>query len=276
MAISVRKARDYIFGHGTLFEQALFAYVFEDGPVQRVHQCLLCYKNEDNGWGHGLEHDIACPDSHPAALEYLLGLSRDTDLPIKDLLQGTPQWLESIQNPDGSLSNPPTLADYPLAPWWAEWGGQTSPDSIVGNLTRLGLATPQLSERTRKWVLENVTLEKIHENEWLFMAYHYVDYFLNVQDVPDGEAYRTATIQNVVACAEKMPEKQYYVLLQFAPRPESILGMEIPDHLIQRSLDYIQDTQQEDGHWNDEHNLPQWFPGVTIENLTTLKNYGRL
>lgn len=274
--VSQQKARDFVYGHGTLFERALFAYLFEGGALARVHQCLRCYKNTDNGWGHGLEHDLRCPDSNPAQLEYLLFINRDTGLPLGDLLDGTPQWLESIRNADGSLQNPPTLRDYPLAPWWHEWGGQTIPDSIVGNLTRLEVVTPALAESTRGWVQANITLEKIRANEWLFMAYHYLDYFMNVDDFPKVADYRRATIENVIACAEVMPEKQYYVLLQFVPRPDSPLAQHIPAHLIQRSLDYVQATQQDDGHWNDEHNLPQWFPYVTITVLNALKQWGRV
>lgn len=276
MAISMSKARDFVYGHGTLFERALFSYLFEDGPLERVNQCLLCYKNADNGWGHRLEHDIACPDSHPLALEFLLRLSSDTGLPVKPVLEGTPQWLETMREPDGGLKNPPTIRDYPLAPWWQDSGGQTQPDSIVGNLTGLGLVTPSLVESTRKWVQANVTLESIHENEWLFMAYHQLDYFFHVQDFPDGDIYRVATIGNIIACAEAMPEKQYYVLLQFAPRPDSVLSIELPDRLIERSLDYVMATQQDDGHWNDEHGLAQWFPYTTITVLNALKHYGRL
>ncbi len=276
MAVSVRKARDFVYGSGTLLERALFSYLFENGDLARVHQILSSYKNPDNGWGHGLEHDLKCPYSNPAQLEYLLTLSRDIDLPLGDLLEGTPHWLESILNPDGSLQNPPTIRDYPLAPWWDEWGGQTAPDSIVGNLTRLGVVTPRLAEATRRWVQENVTLEKIHTTDWLFMNYHYADYFLNVQDFPDGSAYRSATIQNISACAEKLPEKQYYVLLQFAPRPDSALAQELPDHLLPRTLDYLMETQHDDGHWNDEHSLPQWLPAVTISVLNALRSYGRI
>ncbi|MBZ0296344.1 MAG: hypothetical protein K8L99_27535 [Anaerolineae bacterium] len=276
MAVSISKARDYVYGHGTLFERALYSYLFEDGSLERVHQCLLCYKNPDHGWAHRLEHDAACPDSHPLALEFLLRIHNDTGLPVKAVLDGTPQWLEAMREEDGSLKNPSTIRDYPLAPWWQDSGGQTQPDSIVGNLTALGLVTPSLAESTRKWVQANVTLESIHENAWLFMMYHQIDYFLHVQDFPDAESYRVATIGNITACAQDMPEKQYYVLLQFAPKPDSVLAIELPNHLIERSLDYLMEAQQEDGHWNDEHNLPQWFPYTTITVLNALKNYGRL
>ncbi len=39
------------------------------------------------------------------------------------------------------------------------------PEGIVGNLARLGLATPRLLDRSRAWVEANVTLDAIRETE---------------------------------------------------------------------------------------------------------------
>jgi hypothetical protein len=267
------KARDFVFTHGALWERALYSYLFDDGSLDHVHQCLLCYKNADDGWGHGLEHDLKSPVSHPVALEYLLGVIRDFDLPVGDLLDGTPQWLEQQQAADGSLRNPDNLADYPIAPWWKEWGGQKQPDSIVGNLTKLGLVTPKLTETTRPWVKANHTLESIRANEWLFMAYHAFDYFMNVDGFPEE---RAATIENIVTCAEKAPEKQSYVLFRFAPKPDSVIAQAVSDAVIQRNLDSLQSSQRDDGGWSDEHDMLVWQPMVTIQVLYTLKQYGRL
>lgn len=276
MGVSIRKARDYVFGSGALWERALFSYLFDDGPLARVHQCLLCYKNPDGGWGHGLEHDLRVPDSHPAALEYLLGVLRDFEIPAGDLLAGTPEWVERHQNADGSLQNPSTLTDYPLAPWWAEWGGQTMPDSIVGNLTRMGLVTPALAESTRRWVQNHHSLDSIRANEWLFMNYHAYDYFMHVSDFPDVEAYRQAVIENIVTCASKMPEAQYYSFFTFAPGAESPAVRALPDGLLNRMLDYLEATQRDDGGWNDQHDMPAWQPAVTMTVLTVLRRYGRI
>ena len=106
MAINIRKARDYVFTNGTLWERALYSYLFDDGSLERLHQCLRCYKNPDAGWGHGLEHDIKTPDSHPLALEYLLGVVREYNLPVGDLFDGTATWLEQQRNNDGLPQEP--------------------------------------------------------------------------------------------------------------------------------------------------------------------------
>lgn len=270
----IEKARDFVYRNGSLWERALFAYLFDGGPLDRVHRCLRPYKNPDNGWGNGLEQDIKAPDSHAAALEYLLFVNRDFGLPMGDLLEGTPTWLEGVQNEDGTLRNPASLHRYPIAPWWDDWGGQTKPDSIVGNLTRLGLVTDKVAERTRQWAEAVHNPDSICANEWLFMAYHAYDYFMNVEGFPDS--YRQATIDNIVACAQKMPEKQTHALFTFAPTPESPVAQALPDGLVERSLDYLEATQREDGGWSDEHDLKVWQPAVTMQNLMALQRYGRL
>jgi hypothetical protein len=281
MTISMKKARDFIYSNGTLWERALFAYLFQAGSLERVHQCLLCYRNDDGGWGHALEHDIRTPDSHPLALEYLLSVLRDTGLPPGSLLDGAAAWVEANRKDDGSLINPPSVLDYPHAPWWelgevtAE-GGQTAPDSITGNLYKHGKATQSLLESTRLWVGSNLTLEKVQTNDWLFLAYHAFDYFMNVDDFPDLDVYRQATIDNIINCARNAPEKQYYVLFQFAPSPDSPISRAMPPDVLNRNLDYLLSSQRDDGGWNDENGLAQWQPYATILVLLALQRYGRL
>lgn len=278
MAVSIKKARDFVYANGTLCERALFAYFFEGmsaGQLERLHQCLLCHKNPDGGWGHSLEHDIKTPDSNPLQLEFLLQMVRDTGFPVGHILDGSVAWVERNRNEDGSLKNPPGVLDYPHAPWW-ESGGQTAPDSITGNLTRLGMCTPSLAESTRRWVQANLTLEKIRANDWLFMCYHAHDYFMNVYDFPDIAAHREATLQNIINLAARAPEKQYYVLFSFAPTPDSPVAKAMPPDIIKRNLDYLAGSQRDDGGWDDENGLPQWQPYATIVTLLALQRFGRL
>lgn len=276
MAIDLSKARDFIYRQGTLFERALFAWLFDAGSQERVHQIILCYKNPDAGFGHGMEHDLKAPDSNPLALEYLLGVMKHTEMPAGAVLDGTANWVESQMKADGSLRNPSQTSDYPLAPWWRESGGQTLPDSIVGNLIRFDRATPTLVEKTSRWALENHTPESILANEWLFMAYHAYDFFFAVDDLPGLDSLRGATIDNIVACARAAPDNQVDSLFVFAPFPDSLIAKALPDGLTDRCLDLLAAGQQENGHWRDQHDLPQWFPMTTINVLLALRRYGRL
>ena len=276
--ISIDNARSFVHAHGVMWERALWDYLFDDGPIERVHQCLSCYKNEDGGWGHGLEHDIKSPLSNPLMLEFLLSVIRDTGIHPGTLLDNTPEWVDKVQNPDGSLGNPPGLLDYPHAKWWEE--GQKKPDSITGNLIKLDLCPPTVQEKTRNWVLENLTLEKIHSNNWLFMAYHAYDYFFNVVEFPQLEKYKEATLDNIYACAlghESQGEmNKLFPFFQFEAGPESTVAKNAPPGLVDRILDHLGLSQREDGGWDDEHGLVYWQPYFSTVILLALKRFGRL
>lgn len=276
MSVSLQRARDYVFRHGMPWERALFSWRFDHGPLQQLQRCLRAYKNDDGGWGHGLEHDLQAPLSHPAALEYLLSMLRYHNIPPGNLLDGSVAWLERQQQPDGSLRNPPGLGRWPLAPWWAEWGGQKEPDSIVGNLHALGLATPTLLQRTRRRAEQQHSLPRIRANDWLFMTYHSFDYFMHIDDFPRLTDFRTAVLEHTLTLAATLVPQRHYTLFFFAPDPASPVARALPPATLRRCLDTLATTQRADGGWADEHDLPQWQPITTINVLTALQRYGRL
>lgn len=275
MTINLKNARDFVYQHGVLWERALFAYLFQDQPVEPLHHAWLAYKNTDGGYGNALEHDMRIPKSHPLALEFLLKVMVYNDIAVGDLLVDSPQWVQANLEEDGSLINPPDLLDYPHAPWWND-GGQTAPDSIVGNLIKLKLCSPGLAKSTQAWVEANLTLEAIGKVEWLFMNYHAYDYFMHVEDFPNLADYRQATAQNIIACAEKAPDNQLPELLKLFSTPQAVATYHVPETLVKRALDLIEGSQQADGGWHDEHGLAQWYAYTTITSLQTLKRFGRL
>lgn len=275
MTISIDRARNFVYANGLLWEQALFSYLFDGGSLNRLHECLRCYKNSDGGWGHGLEHDVKCPESHPLALEFLMSISRDTNIPMGNLLDGTLDWVERDRNEDGSLRNPETLLKYPHAPWWND-GGQTAPDSITGNLLKNGISSDSLMTSTTRWTRSNLTIEKIQNNEWLFMAYHAFDYYMNLEESLTSKPLKEATIHNIIGCAGKAEQKKYFTFFQFANSPETEIAQAVPQDLLKKFLDYLESSQREDGGWDDEHGLKHWQPYMTTFIVLVLKNYGRL
>ena len=275
MPIDIVKASDFVHRRGTLFERALFDYLFAGDCGERVQSTIMCYKNPDGGFGHGFEHDIMAPQSNPLALEYLLTVMKHTGIEPGAILYGASDWVESQMDEAGDLRNPPEIRKYPLAPWWQETGGQTMPDSIVANLIHFGCAKPSLVQKTKHWVAKRHTLESIRANEWLFMAYHAVDFFFTIDEFPDLALYRQATVENVVECAQNAPKSQYDSLFAFAPTPDAIITRALPAGLLQRYLDVLEHAQTDAGCWVDQHDLQQWWPMTTINVLLALQRFGR-
>lgn len=59
------KARDFILVNARMIERRLFHFYFEQGSVEGVYHALYAYRNEDGGFGHGMEPDTASPESQP-------------------------------------------------------------------------------------------------------------------------------------------------------------------------------------------------------------------
>jgi len=276
--ISLENARCFIHANGNLWERALWDYLFGECAPERVLRILSGYKNDDGGFGHGLEHDVKTPMSNPLMLEFLLTILRDTGLQPGSLLDGTPEWVARIQNEDGSLQNPSELVEYPRAQWWPE--GQDKPDSITGNLLKFGICPAIVRKRTRKWVQVNLSLDVIQSNEWLFMAYHPFDYFMNEDDFEDVDKFRNATLENIYQTTLSHEDRgemdKLFPFFQFANGPDSIVAQEAPQGLVDRLLDHLENSQREDGGWEDEHGLAYWQPYFSTVILLALKRFGRL
>ena len=95
MPIDIDKARDFVYRQGTVFERALFAWLFDDGDLAHLHATIRAYENPDGGFGHGFEHDLKAPQSNPLALEYLLGVMKHAGIPPGDVLDGAARWVEA-------------------------------------------------------------------------------------------------------------------------------------------------------------------------------------
>lgn len=275
MAASARAARDYLYAHGTLWERALYAYLFEGGSLARLHACLATYQNADGGYGHAFEHDIRCPDSHPLALEFLLSVLRICEIPAGDLLAGTATWLETQLLPDGSLRNPAAVLDYPHAPWWQR-GGQDVPIAIVGNLHSQGQSSPALLDAAARWAKLHMTPSQIRANEWLFLCYRPYEYYFALPESDPVRECRAATLENIVQLAENMPPAQTYSLFFFATDPASPVTQALPNGFLENALETLYESQQEDGSWPDQHSLAHWYPYTTICVLLTLRRFGMM
>ena len=57
------RARAFINTQGRPLERALYSYHFDDGSAEAVLAELGHYRNDDGGFGHGIEPDLQTPDS---------------------------------------------------------------------------------------------------------------------------------------------------------------------------------------------------------------------
>jgi hypothetical protein len=271
MTISFSKARDFVYQHGTLWERALFAHLFEQGSRERVLRCLAPCQNDDGGWGHAVEHDIRTPASHAVAVEYALGVLAEFKLANPESVARTAAWCEASQAESGEFSIGEAFHRYPRAGWWQEvtsW----PPDAITGRLAALGAAPPRLRERTARWVAQHLTLEELRGldlESWRYRLYHYADYFFNVE-APDAAGWREAIQEKVVELARAQPDAECALGWGWTA---ALPAGAIPRELVEKRLTVLASSQEEDGGWPDPHGLLQWRPMHTIWALRTLGAY---
>jgi hypothetical protein len=140
------RSKQFIYQYGRLIDRKRFAYHFEQGDPQGVLDVLACYQNADGGFGHGLELDIACPQSSGICMELALYHLWDLGIGEGDLVSNAITWILSSCKEDGDL---PHLSEavirYPHGNWWKEDDGKIL--AIAGLLGKLGIQVPEISTR---------------------------------------------------------------------------------------------------------------------------------
>jgi hypothetical protein len=294
-AVSLERARAFVYAHGALWERALFAQLFEGGDRRRVLRCLAGHQNDDGGWGHALEHDVRTPASNAVVTEFALELMREFDLADGATLAATARWCAAAQTAAGDFALGDAFHGYPRAGWW-QGARRWPPTAITGRLAALGAAPPEVLARTRRWAEQHAPpppdawppaglsledLRSLDAESWRYRLYHYAEYFLHVPDAhlpaappsPAPSEWRAAVVAKTVELARLQPDAECAVGWGSAPH----LGAgAMPGELVARRVAALAAGQRDDGGWEDAHGLAQWRPLSTIRALKVLRDHGGL
>jgi hypothetical protein len=282
--------RDFIMREGRLLERRLFATCFEDAPAAGVVDALKGYRNDDGGFGHGLEPDVRCPSSLPIGVETALKAlvaAGTTDVP---LVLGACDYLAGVAAAaDQGGAVPPALAvieAYPRAVHWSDWTYVPSLNptaGLVGLLGELKVDHPWMKLAT-SWCWEQIDGRQLPGD-----AHALGEVLIFLEHAADaGRAGEAATrVRERLDTAEMFhanPDDEGYGLspLFFAPMASSKWRSLFSEDMIQAHLDKLQSSQQADGGWAitweppSEASRLDWRGIVTLDALRTLHSYGRL
>lgn len=279
-------AERFLRAEARLLEQRLFDTLFHGAPANGVVDALRGYRNDDGGFGHGLEPDKRCPASLPLDVEVALQTlvaARTTD-PL--LLQGAADFLEGIAV-DGAVSlAAPVIESYPRAAHWTDWTyvpGLNPTAGLAGLLYQLDVAHPWRDEATRYcWqAIEDGPLpDEVHAlAEVLGFLAHVPD-----RDRADKQAAAVVERLGTVSMFHLDPRAEGYGLtpLQIAPAADSRWRPLFTDDQLDGHLDHLLRAQQPDGGWPVSWEPPgvasrlAWRGMITLQALRTLDSYGRL
>ncbi|MFI1257382.1 hypothetical protein ACH4U6_26875 [Streptomyces netropsis] len=299
-ASPVVRAEQFVWLTARVLEQRRFAFHFLDGDPDAVEAALNAYLGNDGGYGHALEPDLRGPVSQPLhtahALRVLDEIGRCGDRRVERVCR----YLTAISTRDGALpALHPSLRGYPAAPWIPIVDDPPSDllatGPVVGLLHRNAVWHAWLFRATDFcWAAVDALGQgaKTHPYE-VQAAVAFLD------GVPDraraeAAAERVGRVVREQRLAVLEPERttehpvpdgyapgEHHFPHDFARNPDSVAASWFTDAELQRSLDFLASSQEDDGGWPIRWR--EWAPGtrlecrpmVTVAALLTLRAYGR-
>ncbi|WP_344662878.1 hypothetical protein [Catenulispora subtropica] len=292
------RAETFLWTSGRVLEQRRFEVLFGGADGAGLVAALEAYRTADGGFAYGLEPDVRGPAPQPLSVATALAVLADAGQSAVPMVTRALDWIASVTAPDGGAPAVlPTLAPYPHPPFVPVEpdppGTLLATGQILAPVLRGGIDHPWIKgavEFTRK---EVEAIGRTHPYD-----VHAAVLFLDA--VPDRtwaheQGERLGALvreQKIVLLDPAHPENaviapgyapgEYHLPHDYAPRPDSVARAWFSDEEMERGLDYLAATQDEDGGW--PVTWAKWSPttefearpGVTIKALRTLRAYGRL
>jgi hypothetical protein len=284
-------AAAFLAAHARVLDRRVFHRLFSAGPAGPVRDAVAAYRNDDGGFGHGLEPDNRVDASQPPAVEMALRLMDVTDVWDERLVRDAIDWLVTVAPAEGGAAfMEPIAARNPAAglhaPWWVPEEGH--PASLVqtgqisGLLYARGFAHPWLDRATEvMWS----RIEKLTEPT----GYEMFGVLAFLQHVPDrgraAEAFSRVgplLLERGLVALDPEAAGEVQTPLDFAPLPGSIARALFGEATIEAHLDHLAGAQRDDGGWM--FNWLAWSPAaeadwrgyLTVDALRVLRANGRL
>jgi hypothetical protein len=279
-------AAHFMAAHARVIDRRVFQRLFQDGAAGPVRAAVAAYRNDDGGFGHGLEPDVRTPASQPAATEMALRVMDLTDEWDTAMVKGAIDWLASIAPAEGGTAfAEPSVADGPHAPWWVPAEGHPASliqtGQIAGMLYARGFSHPWLDRATGLMWERIGTLAEPN-------AYEMFGVLAFLEHVPDRPRAQAAfdrvgrlLLEGNLVALDPEAAGDVQTPLDFAPLPGSIARVLFDDATIAAHLDHLASGQRDDGGWM--FNWLAWSPAaeadwrgfLTVDALRVLRANGR-
>ncbi len=272
--------------HARPVERAVFDVRFGDGDIETVVSALERYRNEDGGFGHGLEPDKLVPDSQPLDVEIGLERLASVGADAADMVGAACDWLASIAAPSGAVPVLlPSIDGHPMAGHWT----MTTTYAPAVNPTAAIAAHAHILGVDHAWVVSatEYCLGEVEAGRLPDEAHHLLCLAKLVEAVPD-RARASAAAERLAAA---VPNAGYFkpepgdgyglTPLHFCPTPDASATAWFEERQLADHLDALEDEQQPDGGWPvaweppGEASVVAWRGILTLAAVGTLTAYGR-
>jgi hypothetical protein len=298
------QAREYMLTKARPLEAAIFRYRFGEGDADAVYAELAKFQNPDGGFGNALEPDLRSQASSPLATTTALQRLRMLHAPAQHpLVDAAIRYLVAAY--DTAYQSwplaPQQTEDAPHAPWWNQEGqGDRFGNFAVNPRAEvLGYLHEFADETNAQAVTLRDTLTPLVFDHLLgHTAQLSGDAFLCCQRLVDSPGLPSNMAVDLQRWLLPLAETTVatdpstwsgYVLLPLQVAPNRTAPMGIPlSHVLPDNLDFVIDSQAEDGSWAPTwswfgafpDHWPQaerdWRGVLTLERLEWLQAYDRI
>ena len=284
--MTLSAAARFLHHEGRLLERRLFAVHFEGASPGGVVNALRGYRNDDGGFGHGLEPDKRCPASLPIDVEIAFQALAAAGAADAGLLGPACDYLATVTTGGAVPLAFPVIEDFPRAAHWTDWTyvpGVNPTAGLAGHLHHLGFDHPWRTAAT-EWcwrVAESGTLpDEVHALSEMFV------FLSHVPDRARADRAAPAVLKQLTASPmfQATPQPGEYGLtpLHIAPTADSPWRRLFDGARIDAHLDRLAAAQLPDGGWPvtweppSEASRLDWRGIVTLQAVRTLRSYGRI
>jgi hypothetical protein len=289
MTADVEAATAFIHANARLLERHRLAHLLDGGNAEPAVQTLRAYRNPDGGFAHAIEPDMRAPVSQPVGVHTAMEILHEVGAHDDDLIRPAADWLTTVTRPDGAVPFClPSAAHYPRAPWWqpADASSVTQTAANAAALHALEVQHPWLDGATEflwRW-LDELDPDDTEPATGISYDLLYATWFLKaVPDTARAEAALDALVPHLHTVVSAEPtDADVRTPLDLAPHPDSRARRMFDAQTIERHLDALAASQQDDGGWtfpweawNQAAGL-EWRGILTVTALRTLRANGRV
>lgn len=288
--IDLTAASAFVTKHARLLDRQRLRVALGEPAGLAVLRAVDAYRNEDGGYGWGLEPDFRAPESQPGGALHAFEAFAEAAPLRTDRAVELCDWLASISLADGGMPFALPIADPTgCAPFWAEADSTTSSLHITAAVTAMAqrvarhdpdvAAHPWLAGATR-YCLDAIAGVELPVHALM------LKFSLDLLDAVADDEPEAAT--QIARLGAQIPpegrlhvdggvEDEYMRPLDFAPRPGRPVRDLFADDVVATELARLASRQQDDGGWPEEFNAYspmaslEWRGYLTVQAVKVLR-----
>jgi hypothetical protein len=295
MTIDLPATTPFMARHARLLDRRRYELLAGTGGPAAALAALEAYRNDDGGYGWGLEPDLRSPESQPGGALHALEVFEEVAPLTSPRATELCAWLASVTLPDGGLPFALPVTDPAgCAPFWADADSTVSSlhitaavagaahrvarhDAAVAAHPWLGRATEYCLTAVKELAADPHAIE-------LMYVLHFLDAIVDAR--PDAAAL-IARVGAAIPASGSMHvggglEDESLRPLDFAPLPDRPVRTLFTEAAIAADLDRLAGLQEDDGGWTVDFTnySPQaaleWRGYMTVHAVSILRRNGRL